>query len=248
MIYDHKDKETLKKYAVRAFPTFVVTDAEGTELMRQVGAPFGTAEEAREWFPKVATALTSVDGLEAKHKEDAEDLDIAIELADTYTTLGKGEKAVELYKAIAPKVPKDDERYTDVQLAYADALMGTISRDNQAEVGKQVGAIYDEVLPPLIKEGDDRAIDPGILNARIKMIVGQDKEGARELAVSMLKPFAEHERILEIRYHAAGFADDETAKTELAAIVEEGDAENDWVKRAKQQIDRLNKSEADPKE
>lgn len=252
MIYDHKDKDTLKKYAVRAFPTFVITDAEGTELMRQVGAPFSTPEEAREWFPKVATALNSVDDLEAKHKEDAENLDVAIELADTYTTLGKGDKAVEIYKAIIDKVPAEHEKYTDVQLAYADALMGTITRDNQNEVGKQISAIYDKVLPDIIKKGEDRAVDPAVLNARIKSIVDKDNAAARKQMTDMLEPYAAHKRILEIKYWAAYFAeqngDKDTAKTEYAAIIEKGDAEDQYVKAAKQQLDNLNGGKATPKE
>jgi hypothetical protein len=246
MIYDHKDKETLQKFGVRAFPTFVITDAEGTELMRQVGAgPFATPEDAREWFPKISKALKSVSDLEARHKEDAENLDVAIELADTYTLLGKGDKAIELYKVIAPKVKEDDERYVDVQLAYAAALRGTMNRENQKEVAGQLGKIYDKILPDLIKAGDDRAVDPGILNARIKQIVDEDLKAARKQCVDMLEPYAEHDRILEIKYWAAVFAsldgDKDTAKTEFEAIIEAGKEDDPYVKAAKQQLDRLNK-------
>ncbi|MBZ0136275.1 MAG: hypothetical protein K8I27_07880 [Planctomycetes bacterium] len=247
MIYDHKDKDTLKKYAVRAFPTFVITDAEGTELMRQVGAPFSTPEEAREWFPKVATALKNVAALEEKHASDAENIDVAIELAETYTTLGKSDKAVEIYKALAPKIKEDDKRYATVQLAYADGLLGTISKENQDEVGKQISGIYDKVLPALIKSGEDRAIDPAVLNARIKMIVNKDNKAARTQMTDMLEPYAKHERILEIKYWAAFFAgqdgDTDTAKTEYAAIVEAGDAENQWVKNAQSQLKKLEKAD-----
>lgn len=245
MIYDHKDKDTLEKYGVRAFPTFVVTDAEGEELTRQVGAPFSTPEEAREWFPKLATALNNVDDLEAKYEEDGEDVDLALELAETYTVLGKSDKAVALYKKVAPKISEEDDRYVDVQLAYADALMGGITRDNQNDVGKEIGAIYDKVLPGLIKEGDDRAVDPAILNARIKMIVDKDGKAARKQMTDMVEPYAEHDRILEIRYMAASIAqqngDAETAKAEFKAITEEGDADDAWVKRAKQAIEAMDK-------
>lgn len=247
MIYDHKDKETMKKFNVRAFPTFVITDAEGTELMRKVGAPFSTAEEAREWFPEVAKALNSVADLEAKHEKNAEDLDTAIELAGVYATLGKSEESAKLYKDLAAKVPAEHAKYVDVQLGYADALLGTINRENQNEIGKQISGIYDKVLPDIIKKGDDRAVDPAILNARIKMIVDKDNKAAREQMTSMLEPYAEHKRILEIKYWAAYFAEQngekDTAKAEYEAIIKAGETEDRWVKAAQTQLDKLNGSD-----
>jgi tetratricopeptide (TPR) repeat protein len=245
MIYDHKDKETLKKYAVRAFPTFVITDAEGTELMRQVGAPFSTPKDATEWFTKVGDALANVEKQEAAHKDKPEDAEAALDLAETYGVLGKGAEALKIYEAVIPKLKKEDKRYVAANLAHADALMGTMERDNQAEVGAKIGEIYDAVLPDLVKAKDERAIDPTIMNTRIKSMLNKKHEDARTEILALIEAFPKMERLNEAKFFAAYYAqsneDTETAKAEYEAIVKAGPEDDAWVKNASKQLESLNK-------
>lgn len=243
LIYDHKDKDTMTKYGVRAFPTFVVTDAAGEEEMRQVGAPFRTPADATEWFGKIHDGLENIEGREKAHQENPDDIDAALKLADTYSNLGRGAEALPIFAKLVDKLEKGDKRYVDLRLKQADAMMGTLSRENQAEVGKQMGEIYDEILPGMIKEKDDRAVSHGITSARIKAIVSKDAPGARKLVQEMAGAFPEHDRALEMKYFAAVFAqmggDNDTAKAEFEAMVKNGPEDNQWVKQAKASLDRM---------
>ena len=283
MLYQKKAPDILKQYEIRAFPTFIIIDHSEKELMRQVGSPFRTPEEAREWFPEIGEALASVSDLEAKYEEDGENADVAIELADTYSKLGKADEAIAIYEKISEGMSEEDEGYVDFQFKYAemltenrkgaeavavyegliealpedsdrvvdatlglaDAKLQTINRNNEAEVAGEINEIYNELLPALIEAGDDRAIDPAILNARIEMIVNKDNEAARNQMTGMFEAYAKHDRILEIKYWAAFFAsengDTDTAKAEYQAIIDAGEAGDRWVENAKKALEALNK-------
>jgi tetratricopeptide (TPR) repeat protein len=252
MIYDHKDKDTLQKYGVRAFPTFVVTDAEGTELMRKVGAGgLATPKEATEWFTNVADALDNLPKYEEAHKKNPEDVDVALKLANAYNSLGKSTEALELYEGLAKKLDKKDARRVDVHLKLGEALTGTIDRDNQAEVGKRVQEIYDEILPGLIKSKDERAVEPGIMNTKIKSMLNKDHKAARKDAQALLMAFAKHDRVKEIKFFAAYYAkqdgDNDTARKELDVLIKEGPEDDRWVKSAKKVIEQMDKAD-EPKE
>ena len=243
MIYDDKDPDTLKKYGVRAFPTFVITDAEGAELMRQVGAPFSTPADATKWFTKVGDALDNLGKYEAAHKENPEDAAAAIELAGVYGVLGKGDEAIKLYETFIPKLKKEDAAWATAQLAYADALMGTMTQKNQKDVGTKMSGIYDEVLPGLVKAKDERAVDPSILNTRIKSMLMEKHSDARTEIKALMEAFPKMERLTEAKFWAAFYAqkagENETAKAEYAAIVEAGPEDDNWVKSAKKQMDSI---------
>jgi tetratricopeptide (TPR) repeat protein len=242
-IYQEKDPDTQKKFKVRAFPTFVVTDAEGTELMRQVGAPFSTPKEATKWFKEVGEALENVSKLEAAHKEKPEDTATTAELAKTYSKLGKSEDALKLYEGLNETIKKEDKNYVEVKLGYADALAGTLTRSNQKEVGEKIGAIYDKVLPDLVKNKDERAIDPSIMNSRIKAFLNKKYDDARTELSALTKAFPKMERLNEVKFYAAYFAqaggDTDTAKAEYQAIVDAGPDTDKWVKNAKAQLAKL---------
>ncbi len=247
MIYDHKDKETLQKYSVRAFPTFVITDAEGTELMRQVGAPFSTPKEAIDWFTGVGDGLENLPKYKEAYDKDPNNVDAAIKLADTYNALGKGAEALELYEGLVEKIGKKDKRKADIQLKLADALMGTISRENQAEVGARIKSIYDEVLPGLIKAKDERAVEPAFITARIKAVLDKDYKSARGDLVKLQKTFPKHDRLKEMKFYAAMYAmqdgDNDTAKAEFEAMIKEGPEDDRWVKNAASGLERLKKAQ-----
>ena len=42
--------ELAKKFRIRAFPTFVVADAEGEEVKRNLGAPAGDTDGFLKWL------------------------------------------------------------------------------------------------------------------------------------------------------------------------------------------------------
>ena len=221
----------------------MVTDADGKELMRQVGAPFSTPAEATEWFKKTGEALENVDKLEAAHKEKPEDAATTLDLAKTYSQLGKSEESLKLYEELVPTLKKEDKQYVDAKLGYADALTGTITRANQKEVGDKISGIYDEILPGLVKAKDDRAVDPTILNCRIKSMLNKKHEDARKDIKALIEAFPKMERLTEAKFWAAYFAqsngDDETAKTEYKSIVDEGPEDDTWVKNAQGQLDKM---------
>ncbi|MCL4731557.1 MAG: hypothetical protein KJ044_14115 [Planctomycetes bacterium] len=249
MVYQDIDKEKtapiLKKYNIRAFPTFVITDAEGVEQARKVGSPFSTPAEAIAWFPKLEDALTNVAAYEAAHKEKPEDVDAGLKLAGAYHTLDKSKEALDLYETFAAKLAKDDKRYVDVQLARANLLLGTMNKDNQNAVLEKIAGIHATVLPDMVKAKDERAISPSILNARIKGVQKKPADGRTELK-ALAEAFPKSDRLTEIKFWAAQLAaeagDKEAAKSELQAIVDAGPADNTWVKSAKSALDRLNKA------
>lgn len=249
MVYQDIEKEKtapiLKKYSIRAFPTFVITDAEGVEQARKVGSPFSTPAEAIAWFPKLEDALTNLGAYEAAHKEKPEDVDAGLKLAGAYNTLDKTKEAAELYETFGPKLAKDDKRFVDVQMDRAKLLLGTITKENQDEVLAKIAEIHATFLPDLVKATDERAISPSILNARIKAAQKKAADGRTELQ-ALAKAFEKSSRLTEIKFWSAQLAaeagEKDAAKAELQAIVDAGPADNSWVKNAKAALDRLNKA------
>lgn len=248
MIYQDKNEEVnkpiLEKFAVKAFPTFVITDAEGTELSRSVGAPFSTAEDARKWFPKTADALANLTTYEAAHKEKPEDVDAGLKLADAYGSLGRNADAIALYEKFGAKLEKTDKRYVDMKLGHADALMGTMDRKNQMEVLGKMRKIYDEVLPDLVKAKDERAVEPGILNARIKDAQKEHADGRKDLK-ALIEAYPKSDRLKEMKFWSALLAtngdEKEAGIAELEALVKEGPEDDQWVKAATSTLTRLKK-------
>lgn len=248
MIYQDKNEEVnkpiLEKFAIRAFPTFVITDAEGTELSRNVGAPFTTVEQAREWFPKTADALANLSTYEAAHKAKPDDVDAGLKLAGVYGPLGRNADAIALYEKFGSKLEKTDKRFVDTKLGHAKALMSTMDRTNQQEVLGKVRKVHDEVLPDLIKAKDERALEPGILNARIKDALKEHAEGRKDMK-ALIEAFPKAERLKEMKFWAAFMATNGTEKeagiAELEALVKEGPEDDDWVKAASSTLTRLKK-------
>lgn len=248
MIYQDKNEEVnkpiLAKFAVKAFPTFVITDGEGNELSRNVGAPFSTVQQAREWFPKTADALANLSTYEAAHKEKPDDVDAGLKLAGVYVPLGRNADAIALYEKFGAKLEKTDKRFVDTKLSHAKALMGTMDRNNQQEVLGKVRVVNDEVLPDLVKAKDERALEPGILNARIKDALKEHAEGRKDM-LALIEAFPKSDRMKEMKFWAALIAtntdDKATGIAELEAIVKDGPAEDDWVKAASSSLTRLKK-------
>lgn len=248
MVYQDIEKEKtapiLKQYAIKAFPTFVVTDAEGVEQARKVGAPFSTPAEAIAWFPKLHDALSNLGAYEAAHKEKPEDVDAGLKLAGAYHTLDKTKEALALYETFGAKLTKDDKRFVDVQLDRAKLLLGTMGKDNQDEVLARIVGIHDTFVPDLVKAKDERAISPSILNARIKAAQKKAADGRTELQ-ALVKAFEKSSRLTEIKFWSAQLAaeagDKEAAKAELQAIVDAGPADDSWVKNAQAALNRMAK-------
>ncbi|MCF6228740.1 MAG: tetratricopeptide repeat protein [Planctomycetes bacterium] len=246
MVYQDKNEEVnkkiLKQYKIRAFPTFVILDSEGNELGRP-RVP-RDLEGAKEWFPKVADAYKNLETYEKAYKEKPDDVDAAKKMAEIYSVIGKGDKAVEIFEKLAESVKEDDEGYTDLQLEYAKALMSTMNRSNQKEVLGKVAEVNGKVLPALIEAKDERAVEAGILNARIKVGITEDGKGAVELMTKLEAAFGDGDRGNEVKYWAAVVTiqggDDDGGKAKLEALVKDGDAEDEWVKNASKYLERIN--------
>jgi tetratricopeptide (TPR) repeat protein len=251
MIDVDKDRDTAQKYGVRAMPTFVILSSEGEEEMRQRGAPFRTPEDARDWFGRILGGLDNVTAHEEAYAENGDSLEHGMRLAGTYNDLGRGKDALEIYEKFEDQLDPEAENYVDIRLAHADALTSTITRENRAEVAPRLAKIYESVVPQLIEAKDERAIEPGMMVARIKAMVGNDPAAGREGMLKLAEVFPESSHIWEMRTHAALFAqragDSDTAKAEYQAIIkdaEEAEADDkQFVRIAKQLLAELEKPE-----
>ena len=142
MIYDHKDPATMKKYAIRYFPTFIVTDAAGTEMMRKVGAPFSTPEDAAKWFPRLATAFDEVSDLEARYEESPESTKVERKLAATYAVLARADEAAELYDTLVKKLDENSPDFKKNANEYAEGY-------TSIRKSKEAAALYDRLVSRL---------------------------------------------------------------------------------------------------
>lgn len=103
MVYDNA---IFKKYGVRSMPTFIVLDSEGKELGRPPVPR--NVDACKEWFPKAADAYKNLETYEAAYKEKPGDVDTAKKMAEVYSVIGKGDKAVEIYEALYKKDTSDE--------------------------------------------------------------------------------------------------------------------------------------------
>lgn len=162
-------------------------------------------------------------------------------MAEAYSVIGKSNKAVEIYEKLVESIKKTDEGYVDLQIAYGDALRGTVTRENRKKVLVKVDEAYGKVLPQLITDKDDRAVDAGVLSARIKLTVTGDDDGAKKLMENLEATYGEGDRGTEVKYWSGFFlilsSDEETGTAKLKALVKDGDSNDPWVKKAKEDLE-----------
>ncbi|MHC4840792.1 MAG: tetratricopeptide repeat protein [Planctomycetota bacterium] len=226
--------------AADAFKNLATYEAAHADKPDDVAA----AKKLAEVYGVVGKGDKAIEVFEAIYEKNADDDELTREFADLCLENRNGTKAAELFKKLIDKAEEGDEGVIDLKISYGEALMGTLTRANQAEEAPKIVEIYADFLPGLVKAGDERAIDPSVFCAKVKAFVNKDNEGALKTLTDLYKPFEKSERLLEIKYQKAILTyqtgDAETAKAELKEI-SEADAENAWAKRAKSTLDSLNK-------
>lgn len=199
---------------------------EDADVAMKLAAAYGYTDKAKE----------AVEILSKLLEKNAENVEISMKIAEAFQKMRKGAKAVAIYETLSKSVKEDDAKFVDVQLNYAKALMSTINRSNQNEVLEKIVVVNDKVLPALIKAKDERAVDPGILNARITADIIKDADAANEQMAKLTKAFGEGDRASELKFWSAmvkySGGDAEGGKADMEAFVNGGDEDDKWVKQA----------------
>jgi tetratricopeptide (TPR) repeat protein len=244
MIDINKDEDTAAAYRISAVPTFIILDVEGKEEFRHVGVPFRTPDAATGWIGRVTGGLENVSSHEAAYAENEDSFEHGIRLARTYSDLGRDSEALRLFDKFEDELDSDADDYVDIRLAHGDALLGTLTQENQAELAPRLASIYGSVVPSLIEDKDERAIDPGMLLARIKVVVDNDLEAGRKQLLKLAETFPDTDKIWEIRVFAAVYAmhagNADVAKAELESVIEDAEeaeqGEHPYIVAARQQL------------
>ncbi len=233
------DKEAAlkKQFEITAYPTIILAEADGSVIVKQVGAAFATPEAAIIWLDEKLKTPGLLDGLVEAAKKNPQDPMAQKALADAYFKAGRKEDAAKVY-AIAEKLLED--ALIDVKLRQCESLIA--KRDSEA-----VKEVLDELLPKLLKKKDERAIAPTLTFANLiaRMVEKKDPAKAREMVLALIEAFPEHKRIIEFRCNAALYAhlngEHDVARKEAQAVVDAGPAEDVWVDRAKRLIAAIDK-------
>lgn len=180
-----KDETTGPIYSVSAMPTLVIAEADGTMLVKQVGAPFSTPAEAIEWLDKVGTALTDMKKLEEAYTADKSAAN-ADKLTECYTTLGATDKVVKLYQAQLDALAKDSKdrgpmlvKLARAQLAGEDMKAARATADEAAKLiaaDTDAGIDLDVLRAELVGWDGDFAIVDKIYKARKEALLAKKDE------------------------------------------------------------------------
>ncbi|MCB9894368.1 MAG: hypothetical protein H6839_07960 [Planctomycetes bacterium] len=173
MIDVDKDEVVPPLYDVSAMPTLVITDAEGNELAKSVGAPFSDPEGAIKWFDEIGGKINAFSELQTKW-DDSKHADAAVgeKYAEAANELGKTSAAIEAYKALIELAGEDKAKAGALHTLVAKMLLDNSDLEGATEHAN----LADKLLPA---EGDAR-IDADLLRAQILMW-SDDAAGARKL-------------------------------------------------------------------
>lgn len=234
----------MKKFSVEPFPAFALLDSEGNELGR--GGPPYNVEGAKTWFPKIADAYRNLATYEAIFKQEPMDLINAVNLAKVYSITGKKQKALKMLRGLSEKSNEGHDGFVELQILTCDLLKTTATRSNHKEVCKEIISIHETIVPKLLKDKDDRAVDLVIFSLRVKVGHEKNTDGAIEQMGKLEELFGMGPRGTEIKFWKAVFTaeggDVVGGKKQLQAIIKNGDAEDKWVKNAKNQLEGMTKN------
>ena len=231
------DKDTCKIYDIRGYPTIILAQADGTVIVKEVGAKAlgRTADSAIMWIDDQLKTPGRLAALEKARADNPTDPMAAKKLADAYFAAGRKADAAKLYD-IAEKLL--DDALIDVKLKQCDALV--VSKE-----AAKATAIMDELLPRLLKAKDERVVDSTCTFANLlaRFAEKKDPKKARQLMLYLMAAFPEHKRIKEFRCWAMMYAhmdgDNETAKKEAQKLVDEGPANDPYVDRCSRFIKQI---------
>lgn len=237
-----KERDIVKEYEVRAYPTIILTETDNNVLTRQRGSGgMSTPEAWMIWLDEQLGNVSKLDKLIAAVEADPEDVDAMRELADAYYDLGRTDEAVKYYSKVEEIV---EEELLQVKLRKAELLLPKAKDD------PTVREVIGELIPKLIAKKDERVINItlGFANTLGRMGDDKDPAGARKLMLDLAQAFPEHDRLIEFQCRAGMFAhmdgDNETALAEMKAIAEEHKDSTDkttqiWVDRCHRFIKRI---------
>lgn len=222
------ERQRAKEYGILRGPAFVVTDAQAKVQFTHRGMPFSKSDAAVKWFGEIPAKIKAVTDAEAKFKEKPDSNDARIAMAEAYGNAGRIDEALELYAKALESLAKDDKRLVDIQCHRASLAF---QKSDAALATK----LYSEVFPKLVETKDERGVEAGMAVAGFQR---RNASEARETYLKVAATWPKHERVWEAKVMAALCVaagkepDFDTAKTELQAVVDNGPADDRWVKLA----------------
>lgn len=168
-----KNKKVPETYGVSAMPTLVITEADGTELAKAVGAPFSTPEAAIKWFDGIGADIQAYLDLRIKWDETKHSgADIGEKFAEAALKIGRRPEAVRAYESLIEVAGEDKARVGALKIKLARLALD----DYDVETAAARADEADKLLPA---EGDAR-VDLDLLRARI-LLWSEKPEESRKL-------------------------------------------------------------------
>jgi thioredoxin-like negative regulator of GroEL len=239
------DQEEKKMFPVRAYPTIILAEADGTILVNQRGS--GGMMTPERWIAWIDQQIKGVDtiGEILGEAEEAEGLDDLLRIAEQLVKLGRHQEAADLYARAQKKIEK---QLFEVKVERAELLL-RVREDTD-----ELRAIMDDILPTMFETKDERTqglvYQYSNLIARLAPADRRDPAHARVLMVQLIETFPEHEYFRSFRQFAAMYAhlagDNETALKEMRAMIkedEEAGQDDTHTARARQFVERLEAGE-----
>ncbi|MBX3459271.1 MAG: thioredoxin family protein [Planctomycetes bacterium] len=235
------EREAVKSFEVRGYPTVVLCDSDGKVLARQVGAAMQTGAAWETWISEKLGHGSQLEDLIKAATAAPQDLAKVKGVADALWDLGRKDEAAQWYDK-AEKLA--DETALQIKLRKVEALL--IKRKDDPTIHEVMG----DILPRMMAKKDERVIDISFNFANLiaRMAEKKDPAKARKLMQDLAAAFPEHKKAPGMRCMAGMYAhlggDNETALAEMKKIAEDykdsDDAETKiWVDRCHRFIKTL---------
>lgn len=239
-------KEATRSFGVTAYPTILLTEADGSVVCTQVGTDKRFTPAAWIlWLDEQLNSGSKLAGLKAATDSKPEDAAAWSAYADALFELGRKQEAAEAYTKAESLL---DEQALHVKVRKAQLLLAQMKDDPTCR------EVLEELLPKLIKRKDERAIDLSLDFANIvgRLAKEKDPKRSRQMMLDLIAAFPESPRLIELRCRAGMYAhlsgDNETALAEMKQAAEDFKDSTDettkiWVDRCKRFIATLEKGE-----
>jgi tetratricopeptide (TPR) repeat protein len=232
-----------KAFEVKAYPTIVLAEADGTVITTKRGAAgLDTPERFNTWADLQLEGATALPGL-LKEAEDTDDPDKLLALADKLIVLGRKEEAADILARAEDLLA---ERLLQTRLERAKLMLSGMK--DSPELRK----LMDPLIKEMIDSEDDRIVAPAFqyANTVARLADKKDPQAARQLMLDLREAFPEHASVRGMRTFAAMYAhlggDDETAIAEMKEFIkedEENEVDDAYTKRARLFVERVEKGE-----
>lgn len=230
-----KDKATCAKYEVKAYPTIILANTDGSVIAKEVGTGGRfTAEAWIDWIDRQLGAGDRLGDLIKAANDKPADVAAQRAVADSMFAAGRKKEAAEFY-ARAEKILEDDLLL--IKLRRAEAMM------DRAKSSPEVAEILNEVIPKLIAKKDERVVKITLDFAnQVSRLAGKDNDPkrGRQMMQDLIAAFPDHKQMIEFRCQSAMYlhqsGDNENAIKEMKQIAEDFKDSTDettkiWVDR-----------------